>query len=316
MDDIAQDAQQADSKPKKGRQKKERPQDFEPVNCLRDEKVIVRFINKPHPLVQGPNHIASGGLVRDGKRTFSLPRLTSGSFKNCLTNNEKDFLEMALGLQYNALSVYNNENNFWESGNGGAEITLSKEDRVLDLSKPNEYILYKMLLANTNTICPSLKELQNRPKASYQYVIVNQNDEARLADDEMTTTQKCYIRFGKYSDDTDTLRTVLEMIQNRQIDEHTKIEFLRKQIKKEIDMNPKLFLSIMDDDLLDAKVIVRRAAKNGIISKRGDFYYLTEDNQALCEPSQDPTLENAARYISSPKRNDLYIKIQAKLNPR
>ena len=300
----------------KKQQKRIKKSDSEPINCLRNERVVVRFIKRNHPLVSGSNHIAAGGLINGGKRTFSLPVLSSGIFKNCLTNNEKDFLEQALGLEPNALSVYNKTNNFWESGSGNAEITLSKEDYSLDLSRPTDYIIYKMLLANSDTICPSLRDLQNNPKASYQYVIVNQNDEARIADDEMSVTQRCYMKFGKYSEDADTLRTIVEMMQGKRIDDNTKIEFLRSQIKHQIDMNPKLFLSIIDDDYRDAKVIVARAAKNGIVSKRGDYYYLTENNQSLCEANEDPTLDNAARYIANPKRNDLYLKIQAKLNPR
>lgn len=288
----------------------------EPINCLRNERVVVRFIKKPHPLVKDANHIASGGLIEGGKRTFSLPTLSSGNYKNCLTNNEKNYLEVALGLEKNALSIYNKTDNFWESGSGNAEITLSKEDTYLDLSKPTDYIIYKMLLANSDYICPSLRELQNNPKASYQYVLVNENDEARVADDEMNVTQRCYMLFGKYSEDADTLRTLLEMVQNRTIDDNTKIEFLRQQVNNEIKMNPKLFLSVINDEYLDAKVVIRRAAKNGIISKRGVFYYLTEDNSPLCEGHEDPTLDNAARYLTNPKRNDLYIKIQAKLNPR
>lgn len=288
----------------------------EPINCLRNERVVVRFIKKPHPLVKDANHIASGGLIEGGKRTFSLPTLSSGNYKNCLTNNEKNYLEIALGLEKNALSIYNKTDNFWESGSGNAEITLSKEDTYLDLSKPTDYIIYKMLLANSDYICPSLRDLQNNPKASYQYVLVNENDEARVADDEMNVTQRCYMLFGKYSEDADTLRTLLEMVQNRTIDDNTKIEFLRQQVNNEIKMNPKLFLSIINDEYLDAKVVIRRAAKNGIISKRGVFYYLTEDNSPLCEGHEDPTLDNAARYLTNPKRNDLYIKIQAKLNPR
>lgn len=288
----------------------------EPINCLRNERVTVRFIKRAHPLVKDPNHIASGGFIDGGKRVFCLPVLSSGNYKNCLTNNEKDYLEQALGLEKNALSIYNKTDNFWDSGSGNAEVYLSKEDRILDLSKPTDYILYKVLLANSDTICPSLRELQNKPKASYQYVLINENDEARIADDEMNVTEKCYMMYGKYSDDADTLRTILEMIENKSIDDNTKIEFLRKSIGNQIKLNPKLFLGIISDEYLDAKVLVRRAAKNGIISKRGDYYYLTEDNSALCEGHADPTLDNAARYISSPKRNDLYIKIQAKLNPR
>lgn len=291
-------------------------EDKEPINCLRNERVIVRFIKRPHPLIKDANHVASGGLIEGGRRTFSLPMLSSGNYKNCLTNNEKEYLELALGLEHNALSIYKKEDNFWDSGSGNAEITLSKEDTFLDLMSPHDYIIYKMLLANSDYICPSLRDLQNNPKASYQYVLVNENDEARIADDEMNVTSKCYLMFGKYSDDADTLRTILEMIQNKPIDDNTKIEFLRQQTNNEIKMNPKLFLSVINDEYLDAKVIVRRAAKNGIISKRGTFYYLTEDNSALCEGHEEPTLDNAARYISNPKRHDLYIKIQAKLNPR
>lgn len=319
-DDVMVEADVSEQKPKNKKssaaKKETTTEDNEPINCLRNERVIVRFIKKQHPLIKDPQHVASGGLIEGGKRTFSLPTLSSGNYKNCLTNNEKRYLERALGLGDNALSIYNKHDNFWDSGEGNAEITLSKEDYYLDLSSPHDYIIYKMLLANSDYICPSLRELQNNPKATYQYVMVNENDEARIADDEMSITSKCYMKFGKYADDADTLRTIVEMIQNKPIDDNTKIEFLRQQINNEIKMNPKLFLGIIDDDYLDAKVIVRRAAKNGIISKRGVYYYLTEDNSPLCEGNQDPTLDNAARYIASPKRNDLYIKIQAKLNPR
>lgn len=289
----------------------------EPINCLKNQRVIVRFIKKMHPLIKDPQHIASGGLIEGGQRTFCLPKLSNGNYKNCLTNNEKKYLEIALGLGKNGLSIYNpDETNYWDIDNGKAVITLNKDDRVLYLSRPTDYILYKMLLANSDFICPSLRDLQNNPKASYQYVLINENDEARVADEEMNVTQRCYMKFGKYADSADTLRTILEMVQSKPIDENTKIEFLRQQINNQIKLNPKLFLNIIDDDYLEAKVIVRRAAKNGIISKRGDYYYLMEDNQPLCEVNEDPTLENAARFIANPKRNDLYIKIQAKLNPR
>lgn len=289
----------------------------EPINCLKNERVVVRFIKKAHPLIKDPNHVAAGGLIEGGKRTFSLPKLNSGNYKNCLTNNEKRYLERALGLEDGELSIYGRGGkNFWDIDEDNAVVTLGKEDYFLNLAAPTDYIIYKMLLANSDFICPSLRELQNNPKASYQYVMVNENDEARIANDEMNITQKCYMMFGKYQDDADTLRTILEMIQNKPYDDNTKIEFLRQQINNEIKMNPKLFLGIIADEYLDAKVIVNRAAKNGIISRRGTFYYLTENNQALCENHEEPTLDNAARYLASPKRNDLYIKIQAKLNPR
>lgn len=302
---------------KRGPKKNNETQDpSQLINPLRNERVVVRFIKKKHPLIDDPKHIAAGGMVIGGSRTFSLPKLSSGNYKNCLTNNEKKFLEYALGLEDNALSIYNKKDNFWDSGEGNAEITLTKDDAFLDLSKPTDYIIYKMLLANSDTICPSLKELENNPKASYEYVLVNENDEARIADNEMNVTAKCYMMYGKYQDDTDTLRTLIEIIENKNIDDNTQIEFLRKQVNNAIKLDPKRFLGVISDDYFETKVIIRRAAKNGIISKRGQYYYLTEDNSALCEANEDPTLDAAARYLASPKRMDIFKRIQAKLNPR
>lgn len=302
--------------PKKGVKRSQRTEHNpdELKNCLRNERVIIRFIKRPSPLIKDPNHIASGGMVEGGGRTFCLPQLSSGSLKNCLTNDEKDFLEYALGLAPNALSVYNHENNYWKSGSGNAEITLGKDDTYLDLSQPHEYILYKMLLANTNTICPSLQALQDNNKATYEYVIINPSDEARMADQEMNVTSQCYLEFGKWNDDKDVLQCVLEMIDGRDLDDNTKIEFLRQRINERIKQDPKLFLGIIKDEHLKTKALIRKASKNGIISRRGNQYYLVETNEPLCNTNEDPDLTNAAKYLDNPKRQDLLFRIQGKLN--
>lgn len=283
-------------------------------NCLRNERVIIRFIKKPSPLIKDTGHIAYGGMTEGCGRSYCLPQLSSGSLMNCLTNDEKDFLEYALGLAPNALSVYNKDNNYWKSGSGNAEIKLGKEDTYLDLSRPHEYILYKMLLANKNTICPSLQELQDRPKATYEYVIIHPQDEARLADQEMSVTSKCYMEFGKWNDDKDVLQCIIEILDGRDMDDNTKIEFLRKKINERIKQDPKMFLSVITDEHLKTKALIRKASKNGIISRRGNYYYLTETNEALCNANEDPDLTSAARFLDNPKRQDLLFRIQGKLN--
>ena len=79
----------------------------EPINCLRNERVIVRFVPRPSAMVQNPKHILYGGMAENATRSFVVPRLNStGMFKNVLTDNEKTFLERAMGLEYNALSIY------------------------------------------------------------------------------------------------------------------------------------------------------------------------------------------------------------------
>lgn len=102
-------------------------------------------------------------------RIFVVPKLTSGVYVNVLTKNEKAFLEQAMGLEYNALSIHKKENNFWDDSNpnGINRVRLTKQDTYLDLSNPEDYIKYKILLANKDFIAPSLQAMQDMPRASY-----------------------------------------------------------------------------------------------------------------------------------------------------
>lgn len=79
----------------------------EPVNCLKNEKIIVRFVPSPTAMVQRKGHILYGGMAENATRSFVVPRLNkTGMFKNVLTDNEKSFLERVMGLEINALSSY------------------------------------------------------------------------------------------------------------------------------------------------------------------------------------------------------------------
>ena len=115
-----------------------------PINCLRNERIIVKYILRPTLMVPNKNHVLYGGMAETATRTFTVPRLSNGSFKNVLTNDEKEYLEQALGLEFNALSVHNRKNNFWDDSNpeGFGRVVLHKQDNYLDLSIPEEYIKY------------------------------------------------------------------------------------------------------------------------------------------------------------------------------
>ena len=174
-------------------------------------------------------------------------------------------------------------------------------------------MVYKMLLSWSDYICPSMEQLRNANKATYRYVIVNENDEAKAAGEEMSINQRCYFAFGKYEDNTDVLRFVIQSLTGKNLAPSTKIEFLHQQANEQIKANPKMFLNVIEDPLIETKTLIHRAVDNGIISKRGDFYYITETNQALSEGNIDPTITNAAKFLESPKRQDLLLTIQAKV---
>lgn len=288
----------------------------EPVNCLRKERVIVRFVPRPTSMVQNPRHILYGGMAETATRSFVVPRLNStGLYKNVLTDNEKNFLEQVMGLEYNALSVYKKENNFWDDSNpmGIGRVTLHKQDNYLDLSVPEDYIKYKILLANKDQIAPSLQELEDRPKATYQFVIISENAETQSNLSKMDLTMECYMEFGSVRNDTDTLRVIIELLEGRPTAPKVKLDYLQSKVKEYIDSNPRRFLSIIKDVLLPTKVLIKKSLEAGLISKRNNLYYLKSDNSPLCEAGEDSTLTNAARYISSARHQELKYMLEAKL---
>lgn len=288
----------------------------EPVNCLRNEKVIVRFVPRPSSMVQNPKHILYGGMAETAVRSFVVPRIAStGAFKNVLTDNEKAFLEKAMGLEYNALSVYKKRDNFWDDSNpmGIGRVKLHKQDNYLDLSIPEDYIKYKILLANKDQIASSLQELEDRPKATYQFVIISESAEAKMNTSRMDVTMKCYMEYGKVEDDTDTLRVIIELLEGRPVSPKVKLDYLQSKINDYIQKNPRRFLSTIQDELLPAKVLIKKSVEAGLIGKKNDTYYLRADGSPLCEMNEDSTLNNAARYISSIKRQELKYMLEAKV---
>ena len=288
----------------------------EPINCLRNERVIVRFVPRPTSMVQNPKHILYGGMAEDAKRSFVVPRLSStGIFKNVLTDNEKAYLEKVMGLEYNALSIYKKKDNFWDDSNptGIGRVTLHKQDNYLDLSIPEDYIKYKILLANKDQIASSLQELEDKPKATYQFVIISENAEAQSSLNKADITMKCYMEYGKVENDADTLRAIIEILEGRPLGPKVKLDFLKGKIIEWIGRNPRLFLSTITDELLPAKVLIKKCVDAGLIGKKNDAYYLRSDGSPLCEMNEESTLNNAAKYITSIKRQELKYSLEAKL---
>ena len=281
----------------------------EPINCLRNERVIVRYVPKESGIVTNPKHILYGGMAENAVKYFTVPQLESGKLVNILTDDEKEFLEDIMGLEFNALSIYKKENNYWSN----KQVRLLKQDNILDLSDPEQYIKYKILLANKDEIAPSLQALQDMPKATYKYVIIKEGEETSNARQEMSATMQAYMEYGKYEKDADTLRTIIETIDGRPLALNTKIEFLQTKINKLIQADAKLFLKVITDPLLSTKVLIKRAVEGGLIANRGGFFYLREDNSPLCSNKEDPTFNMAAKFLALPKNQTIKFSLEAKL---
>lgn len=280
------------------------------INCLSKTRIIVRHIPKQTALVQDKRHVLSDGMAEDSIRYFTVPMLRSGAYVDVLTNSEKAYLEYIMNLPINALSIYNRVDNYWSN----YLVRLTKHDTYLDLSLPEDYIKYKVLLANKDTICPSMEELNNARKATYQYVLIREGDEEKQAVSKVNTTVECYVEYGRIKDDIDKLRVVTEIISGKPTAANQKLEWLQNKCYEFISNNPKLFLSVVKDEYLDSKVLIKKACEAGLIYKRGNYYYLAETKAPLCGNNEDPTLNIAAKYLSMPKNQEMKFTLEAKLN--
>lgn len=286
------------------------------ISCLRNERVCIRFVPRPSHMVTDPKHILYGGMSNDAIRTFVVPKLSTGTYVNVLTNSEMAFLEEYLGMDKGTLSVYKKKDNFWSDANphGISKVRLRKQDNYLDLSIPEDYIKYKILLANKDYIASSLKVLEDRPKATYQFVIIEESEDISSAKRSMNITRDCYMEFGKIEDDIETLITVVELLDGRNIAPNTKVDFLHTKIDSFIQSNPKLFLKIVRDETLPTKVLIRRSINAGNIVKRGDYLYFKNDGKPICGDNEEPILSIAVKFLNNPKNQEYKFGLEALLN--
>lgn len=286
------------------------------VSCLRNTKVTVRFIPSNNPLWNnGKKHVLSGGMSENSTRILVVPKLSSGIYVNILTNSEKAFLEEFMGLEHDDLSVYKKKDNFWDDANpeGINKVILSKRDIYLDLSNPVDYIKYKILLANKNLVAPSMQAYEDMPKATYKYVLLEEDAEVKQANTRTSIKMECYKEFGKIEDDVDTMRFIIEVMEKRPYASDTKIEFLKSKIDELITTNAKMFLTIAKDEMLPTKILIKKSVENGVIVMRGNQYYLRDGSLPLCGNNEEPTLNIAARFLNLPKNQSIKLMLEAKL---
>ena len=284
------------------------------VNCLKNEQIIIRYLPRQSRMVTNPKHVLFGGMAENATRTFVVPMLSSGRYVNVLTDSEKDFLEELMGLPPNALSIYKKVDNFWDDANeaGISKVTLRKQDNYLNLANVEDYIRYKILLANKDYIAPSLEALETNPKATYQFVILTEDSETQSAKKGMTTLMQCYTAYGKIEDEVDTLRVIIETLTGVRVHKNTKKEFLQTKVNELIQGNSKMFLKVATDPMLSTKFLIRRCVEEGLIAHRGNQYYIKDGNIPMCEDGE-PTLNVAAQWINLPKNQEIKLSLEAKL---
>lgn len=278
---------------------KEKVSSFE----LPNKKVKVRYIRRKTGMASNvdANHVISGGLLSGATRKFCAPLTKQGTIKNILTNEEKDYFEQHMDIN---LSVYKNPD-FWTS----RKVTLIKGDTELDLNNMSDYIDYKILLANTNTIAQGLDKAKD--SLQYQFVIIEDGEENKLQRSNFSSKKKAFKLYSKIEDSQETLRSIVKLVENKAISKTADIEWLRSQVESIIDNKPEQFVSLMEDANYGIKMIISNAEDAGVIIRKNKRYS-TVDGLDLAREGEIASFENAVKYLADPLNQEIIDIIEAK----
>lgn len=283
------------------------------TNCLINKKLVVRYIMHKDPDIQDENHVLYGGLANDATIEYVAPINSAGFIvSNIATAAEQEYLEECLGLPKGSMSP-NILNNFWNdyTRRGLNSVVLSKEDTILDLSKPYDYIKWLILKANKDEICISHEEYTLRPKPSYRFELIDFAEQDKINTDMMNIEIQAYEIMGSIKSDYWKLKTLLEIITNKIYASSSSLNYFQSEIHKLIKRDIYLFVDKANDPLLDYKILINKAVDKHIIIRRNSTYYY--EGQPMCDSGQESTLNIAAHWLSLPKNSDIKYAVEGKL---
>lgn len=270
---------------------------------LPNEVVTVKFIKRKKGMAANveDNHVMAGGMLENAVQKICAPALRSGVVVNMFSAEEKEFLEKETGLNLSAYSDY------WHTKY--VNLYKQSEKNNLDLSAPSDYISYKILLANKEDISPSWKDRNN--KQTYKFAITRKNEVDYEDKKKLDVVKDAWKAYGKIENNRELLLGVISLLQDRQIAEDSKLEWIQGEVEKKVDKDPKAFLSLLNDSSFETKALLKRAInKNVVIIK--DKQHYTEDGIKLASRGEVASFLRSVRFLEDPKNQEIKDLIIAK----
>jgi hypothetical protein len=258
---------------------------------LPNKKIFIKPIIKKGKWL-GEEH--SGNFMYDNtKVAVTVPLSAStGQMIDPLTKDEREFFEnrKLSGLDFNEgdLNVYKKTNpltgetNFWTMfeyrvfKNQGVLDDNSVLD-ILDLSKPMDYIKYKVLMANGlsgGMIAPAWDKRYDQ--GTYRLALMDASEEDDLSANKADKLGKAW---GFYSSIMNSRVKMLELIsvywlENRKAikpEDNANVEWLKKEVSKVINDNLDGFLNLIESNY-EEKLLIHNALKCGAMRLNGKTF--------------------------------------------
>lgn len=255
-------------------------------NPLRKKLITLSLIERSaSSLYKDPS---MGTLAAGAAKSFVVPLDEIGNLVNPLTQDEQTYFEDVLGLDLNPYaknSASNPKANFW-TNNKATRVVLRKKsknnasaDRVLDLSKPYDYIAWKIAL-----ISPRVANSWAERNETLEYEFVLKDGEVQLNEELEFTKMEGDVNeyLFKHKASKKKLFDLLRLygVENisKQISYDNSTEWLYNELRK-IARRPKDIKSLyglvdLGEKDVYMKVLIADAITIGLIDKRPHEYRL------------------------------------------
>jgi hypothetical protein len=273
---------------------------------LPNEKVTIKFIKRNKGLAAdvGESHVISGGMIEGATRSFCVPLLRNGGLKNVLTAEEKEFLEKGHFMGVN-LSIYSD---FWKTQN----VVLEKLDTILDLSVPEDYLKYKILLAWDDVIAESLTKFKETNKGTYQFYMTRTGEELKDRSKKLDIIKSAWKEYYRIEDNRNVLISIIYLMSGKKVSENSTMKFINTEVETLVDTRTKDFLNLIEDPNFETKTLIALAESAGIVLKKNGKYE-TVDGLTLAKQGEIASLANAVKYLIDPKNHEVRDLIQARV---
>jgi len=233
----------------------------------------------------------------------------TGAYIDPLTPEERTFFESSasgLALSKDDLSIHNKKSNYWST----FRVKLDKNVLNLNLSDPMDYLRWKVLLANKDTIAPSAAE--KTAKGTYKFAIVEQGHENEEKVKAASSKAEAYKTFGAMMSSSEKMRNFLSVYltqtpSGKSIPPNASTDFLTAEIEKVIESDLSGYLKVARDKDFSSKVLIYNALRARALEREG-LTFKTPEGTVIGD-----TLESVIVYMNDPRNNEEVIKMKGRI---
>lgn len=285
---------------------------------LKNKKITIKPLVRTDGFITAADKTGATGF-EETKKLWTLPNKEDGSYLDFLNPEEQEAFEIMLGFPQGSLGFYIHDakkrsESFWTAKK--FSLKISPEGVTLDLSKPLDFLKYKLALAlGEKYIAPSWNQRYDR--GEYLFVIleedVMQHEELKKGE----LQKNAWIKFGSIETSNKKLADVLRLagknVAANQMNNH---DFLTNEVMKFINETdpkiggPKKFLEILEDPSYETKVLIQDAVKAGsliIVERKPKTTYGFPGGERIGD------ILDTLKYLEDPMNADIKLKIQSQV---